>query len=64
MDKDNVVSIPVSDLMTPKQVAEHFKVPVGRVYSALRDGRLKGIKTGWGILLPKPNLPAVWPGRK
>lgn len=49
--------------MTPKEVAEHYGVPLGRVYTALNDGRLKGIKTAWAILVDKKTLPEKWPGR-
>jgi hypothetical protein len=49
--------------LSPRQVAEKFGVPVSRVYSALKDGRLKGEKFGWGIAIPIKSLPDKWPGR-
>ncbi len=49
--------------MTPKQVADHYNVPLGRVYTALNDGRIKSTKVGWAILIPKDKLPEKWPGR-
>lgn len=50
-------------LLTPREVAKHYGVPIGRVYAALRDGRLRGIKIGWGVVIQKETLPAQWPGR-
>lgn len=54
----------LKDYITPRQVAEHYKVPVHRVYSALKDGRLKGVKKGWGTLVDRNSLPKKWPGRE
>jgi hypothetical protein len=50
--------------MTPRQVAEHFNVPIGRVYQAIRDGRIKAEKLEWGLLIHKNMLPYKWPGRR
>lgn len=49
--------------MTPKQVAEHYGVPLGRVYTAIQDGRIQGVKMGWGVLIKISTLPEKWPGR-
>lgn len=53
-----------SKFLTPREVAEHYGVPVGRVYSALKSGRLQGFKTDWAIIIDKNTLPKVWPGRR
>lgn len=55
---------PLSDYMTPKEVASHYGVPIGRVYTAISTGRIPSTKTGWGVLVHKKDLPKLWPGRK
>jgi excisionase family DNA binding protein len=55
--------ITIGEYLTPKQVADKFNVPVTRVYSALKDGRLEGEKIGWSIVIHKDKLPKKWPGR-
>lgn len=55
--------VDLENYMTPKQVAEHYGVPIARVYTALQDGRLQGIKTDWTILVDRNTLPKKWPGR-
>lgn len=61
----NILAANISDnYMTPRQVAEHFNVPIGRVYQAIRDGRIKAEKLEWGLLIHKNMLPYKWPGRR
>ena len=62
MEKD-VGQDELDSYMTPKQVAEHYGVPLGRVYTAINDGRLEAYKTEWAILVDRKKLPDKWPGR-
>lgn len=54
----------MDEILTTKQVAEHYGVDPRQVTYARKRGKLKAMKFGWMWMFPAAELPSVWPIRK
>lgn len=51
----------LDDLLTTREVAEYYGIPMRSVHRMIREGRLVAHKVGWVYVIHRQDLPQTWP---